>query len=243
MARTKNANRDRISPVDHQLEDPKRFKNTKSSQVDDDDEEDSQLMNTKVQRSNDEDYVQNGNSFGDDDNYDDDDSLVVVNTQTSKSSAKRCVVESDEEEVVDEKHSKISKKLSGSFSGSGRSFTPNPFSQKKSIFISNESGNRHERSHKKRNTNEHLEKLFGNRIEKLEELVNRLVQHLVSNGHNTTNMYKQTSVAAKLLFTDSQKIAIGHMVRNKMFISLKFLDNGILYTESNKIFEECVAAT
>jgi hypothetical protein len=168
---------------------------------------------------------------------------MMVNTQTSKSSAKPRVVESDKEEVVFEEHSKISKKLSGSFSGSGCSFTPNPSSQKKSKISSNESGNRHELSHKKHNTNEHLEKLFGNRIEKLEESVNRLVQHLASRGHNTPSRYRQTSVAAKLLFTDSQKIAIGHMVRNKMFKSLKFLDNRVLYTQSDKITEECVAAT
>jgi hypothetical protein len=59
--------------------------------------------------------------------------------------------------------------LSGSFSGSGRSFTPNPSSQKKSKISSNESGNHHERSHKKRNTNEHFEMSVNNRIEKLEE--------------------------------------------------------------------------
>jgi hypothetical protein len=47
MAPSKNANRDRVSPVDHQLEDPKCFKNTKQSQVDNDDEEDPELMNTK----------------------------------------------------------------------------------------------------------------------------------------------------------------------------------------------------
>jgi hypothetical protein len=55
-----------------------------------------------------------------------------VNSQTSKRSAKRRVVEFEEEEGGYEEHSKISKKLSGSFSGSGRSFTPNPSSQKKS---------------------------------------------------------------------------------------------------------------
>jgi hypothetical protein len=208
MAPTKNANRDRRSPVDHQLEDPKRFRNTKQSQVDNNDEEDPELMNTKVQRSNDKDYVQNRNSFGDED-YDDDDAPVVVHTQTSKSSAKRRVVESDEEEVAYEEHSKISKKLSGSFSGTGRSFTPNPSSQKKSKISSNESGHRHERSHKKCNMNEHFEKSVNNRIEKLEELVNRLIQYLAKKGQNTPNRYKQTSVATKLLLTDSQKIVVG----------------------------------
>jgi hypothetical protein len=55
MEPTKNANRDRRSPVDHQLEDPKCFRNTKPSQADSDDEEDPELTNTKVQRSNDKD--------------------------------------------------------------------------------------------------------------------------------------------------------------------------------------------
>jgi hypothetical protein len=222
MAPAKTPNRDRRSPVDHQFEDPKRFKNTKRSQVDDDDDEDSELMNTKAQRSSDEDYVQNRNSFGDDDDYDDDDAPVVANTQTSKSSAKRRVVESDEEEVVDEEHSKISKKLSGAFAGSYSSFTLNPSSQKKSKTSSNESGNRHESSHKKRNTNEHLQKLFGDRIGKIEESVNRLVQFIASKGHNTPRRYKQTSVAAKLFLTDSQKVAIGHMVRKKCLKALNF---------------------
>jgi hypothetical protein len=87
--------------------------------------------------------------------------------------------------------------LSGSFSGSGCSFTPNPSSHKKSKISSNESGNRHERSHKKRNTNEHFKMLVNNLIEKLEESVNRLVTYLVNKGQNTPSRYKQTSVATK----------------------------------------------
>jgi hypothetical protein len=89
------------------------------------------------------------------------------------------MIECEDEEVGCEDHSKISKKLSHSFSGSGRSSTPKPSSQKKSQISSHGShysADLHERSsHKKHNTNETFEKSFVNRIEKREESVNKLV--------------------------------------------------------------------
>jgi hypothetical protein len=91
--------------------------------------------------------------------------------------------------------------------------------------------------------NEHFEKSVNNCIEKLEESVNRLIQYLANKGQNTPSRYKQTSVATKLLLTDSQKIAIGHMDRGKMFKGIKFLDNSGLFSRNTKIFEECLTAT
>jgi hypothetical protein len=91
--------------------------------------------------------------------------------------------------------------------------------------------------------NEHFEKSVNNCIEKLEELVKNLVRLLTNEGQNTPNRYKQTSVATKLLFMESQKVVIGHMVRGKMFKGIKFLDNSVLFSQSTKIFKECLTET
>jgi hypothetical protein len=104
----------------------------------------------------------------------------VSRTQTSQVSISRRVIEcEDEQDVGYEDHSKISKKLSHSFSGSGFSSNPKLLSQKKSQISSlgtHYSADCHEKSlHKKRNMSEHFEKSVLNRIEKLEELVNKVV--------------------------------------------------------------------
>jgi hypothetical protein len=57
----------------------------------------------------------------------------VSRTQTSKGSTSHRMIECEDEEVVYEDHSKISKKLSHSFSGSGCSSILNPLSQKSRI--------------------------------------------------------------------------------------------------------------
>jgi hypothetical protein len=87
------------------------------------------------------------------------------------------MIECEDEEVGYEDHSKISKKLSHSFSGSGCSFTPKPSSQKSQISShgSHSSADRHEgTSHKKRNTNEIFEKSVNNHIKRIEESVQSL---------------------------------------------------------------------
>jgi hypothetical protein len=105
------------------LEQARLFKKQKQHQPDDDDP------------NNDDDYEEERNSFEEDDNDNDEDvgALVVVSrTQTSKDSTSHRVIECGDEEVGSEDHSKISKKLSHSFSGSGCSSTPKPSSLKKS---------------------------------------------------------------------------------------------------------------
>jgi hypothetical protein len=121
MGPTKNTKRDTRSV--EQLEQARLFKKPKQHQPDDDDPND------------DNDYEEEHNSFEEDDNDDDEDvgaPVVVSRTQSSKGSTSRRMIECDDEEVGYEDHNKISKKLSHSFSGSGRSFTPKPSSQKKS---------------------------------------------------------------------------------------------------------------
>jgi hypothetical protein len=121
MGPTKNSKRDTRSF--EQLEQARLFKKPKQHQPDDDDPND------------DNDYKEEHNSFeeDDDDNYEDVCAPVVVNhTQASKCSTSRCMIECEDEEVGSEDHSKISKKLRHSFSGSGHSSTTKPSSQKKS---------------------------------------------------------------------------------------------------------------
>jgi hypothetical protein len=58
--------------------------------------------------------------------------VVVSRKPTSKGSTSRCMIECEDEEVGYEDRSKISKKLSHAFSGSGQSSNPKPSSQNKS---------------------------------------------------------------------------------------------------------------
>jgi hypothetical protein len=87
--------------------------------------------------------------------------------------------------------------------------------------------------------NENFEKSVINRIEKLEELVTKLVRLYQA---VTPIGYKQASVSSVLLLTDTQKCNIGHMVRSTMFRGIKFLDNQVLFLEGNKIFDRCLEA-
>jgi hypothetical protein len=134
------------------------------------------------------------------------------------------MIECEDEEVVYEDHSKISKKLSHSFSGSGRLFTLKPLSQKSQINShgSHSSADCHDgTSHKKRNTNENFEKSVNNRIKRLEGSVQSLegsVSKLVRMYQAITPIgYKQASASSVLLLTDTKKCNIGHMVQSKMF--------------------------
>jgi hypothetical protein len=156
----------------------------------------------------------------------------VSRTQTSKGSTSRRGIECEDEDVGYEDHSKLSKKLSHSFSGSGFLSTPKLSLQKKSQISSHGthySADRHEKSlHKKRSTSEHFEKSVLNRIEKLEELVNKvvwleeLVNKLIQVCEAKTPMgYKQGSVSSMILLTESQKCNIGRLVRGQMFKGIK----------------------
>jgi hypothetical protein len=91
--------------------------------------------------------------------------------------------------------------------------------------------------------NEYFEKSINNRIEKLEESLNKLVQTFTTKGQSATpSGYKQASMSSMLLLTDSQKCNIGFMVRGTMFRVIKFLDNHVLFTEGNKNFDRCLEA-
>ena len=101
-------------------------------------------------------------------------------------------------------------------------------------------------SHKKRNTNENFAKSVNNPIKRLEGSLQSL-EGSVSKLDGLYKAvapigYKQASVSSVLLLTDTQKCNIGHMVRNKMFRGIKFLDNQMLYSEGNKILDRFLEA-
>jgi hypothetical protein len=169
MGPTKNTNTRRDTRSVDQLEEARRFKKPKQHQPNDDDPDD------------DDDYEEEHNFFEEDDDDDDGVPAVVSRTKTSKKgSTSRRVIECEDEDVGYEDHSKIGKKLSHSFSGSGFSLTPKLSSQKKNQISSHGthySADRHEKSlHKKRNTSDHFKKSVLNCIEKLEESVNEVVR-------------------------------------------------------------------
>jgi hypothetical protein len=168
MGSTKNTNTKKDTRSVDQLEEARRFKKPKQHQPDDDDPND------------DNDYEEEHHFFEEDDNDNVGVPAVVSHTQTSKGSTSHRVIECEDEDVGYEDHSKISKKLSHSFSGSGFLSTPKLLSQKKSQISSHGthySADCHEkRLHKKHNTSEHFEKSVLNRIEKLEELVDKVVR-------------------------------------------------------------------
>jgi hypothetical protein len=122
MRPTKNTNTKRDTRSVEQLEEARRFKKPKKHQPNDDDPNN---------ENDDDDYKEEHKGFDEDE--DDDDEyvgapVVVSRTQLSKGSTSRRMIECEDDNVGSED---LSKKLSHSFSGSGRLFTPKPLSQKK----------------------------------------------------------------------------------------------------------------
>jgi hypothetical protein len=123
MEPTKNTNTKGDTRSVKQLEEARCFKKLKQHQLDDDDPNDE------------DDSEEEHNRFEEDDDDDDEDvgaPVVVSRTQSNKGSTSRRMIECEDEEVSYEDHSKISKKLSHSFKGSGCLFTTKPSSQKNS---------------------------------------------------------------------------------------------------------------
>lgn len=242
MGPTRNTNTKRDTRSVDQLEEARHFKKAKQHQPDDVDPDD------------DDDYDEEHNFFEEDDDDDDGVPAVVNHTQTSKGSTSRRVIDCEDEDVGYEDHSKIGKKLSHSFSGSGFSSTPKLSSQKRSQISSHGthySADRHEKSlHKKRNTSDHFEKSVLNRIGKLEESVNKVVRleesvNKLIRVYETEKQiaYKQGNASSTTFLTVAQKCNIGRLVRSHMFQGIKFLDDRVISSQGNKIFERCLKAT
>jgi hypothetical protein len=121
MGPSKNTNTKRDTRSVEQLEEARRFKKPKQHQLD---------GNDPNNEDDDDDYKEEHKGFDEDDKDDDEyvgAPVVVSRTNSSKGSTSRRMKEWEDDNVG---YEDLCKKLSHSFSGSGRSFTPKPSSQK-----------------------------------------------------------------------------------------------------------------